>query len=165
MIDHITFHVKPDVLPLTTLLEFWEDLGFTEVRPDDPFEHGYEVRWFMPNPKYHGLAKPMVHCVSLGLGAQMHRVGFAALGHICVVLPGLLFDEVRQGPFCTRDSGSGRIWAEHGTAIRVECRRKDPINDPLPSPGFTGTNEQRHPFMAGHDPQPIGRTFPPEDEA
>jgi hypothetical protein len=44
MINHVTYHLGPRGLKgIGALMEL---LGFIEVEPDDPFEHGYDVRWF-----------------------------------------------------------------------------------------------------------------------
>jgi hypothetical protein len=123
MIDHITFHVHQSIIdggdhgPGDLLAHFWADLGFTEITPDDPFEHGFDVRWFNAVPGLHGVVKPVIHCVA---SSQPPRAG-TDLGHIAILLPPIVYDAVREGRFCQRDSGSGRAWVGLDT-IRVEIR-------------------------------------------
>lgn len=111
MINHVTYHLTPD--GLATVDQVMKLLGFTEVEPDDPFEHGYSVRWFHP---LHRLP-PWVHFVSDGTtpGDQL------ALGHFCVIVPRERFKKARKSDWLHRDSGSGRIWLLHDN-VRIEVR-------------------------------------------
>jgi hypothetical protein len=109
MINHVTYHLGPRGLKgIGALMEL---LGFIEVEPDDPFEHGYDVRWFK------NATTPLVHFVSDDSGEQ----DMLALGHFCVVVPRPVYDRAAQSKWCVRNSGSGRIWLQHDI-VRIEVR-------------------------------------------
>jgi hypothetical protein len=111
-IDHITYHVSPDTIRGASLVKLLDLIGLGEVRPDDPFEHGYDVRWFAPSH----MLKPWVHVVADGEGTDRLR-----LGHFCAVLAPDKFAKAAESEFCVRDSGSGRIWLGLDN-LRIEVR-------------------------------------------
>jgi hypothetical protein len=129
IVDHVTIHV-----PFGTLTEessaawtvnFFTLLGFEEIEPNDPFEHGWVVRWFRvprtpripfgePGVQKH----PAIHLVESGDGEQ----DLPALGHFCITSIGQRrFGVLAASSYCVRNSGSGRIWLRHAN-IRVEVR-------------------------------------------
>jgi hypothetical protein len=117
MIQHVTYHLSRDELGYTALAEIMELVGFEEVKPNDPFEHGYEVRWFRPTRADEPYAT-IVHFVAYEDG--WNRLG---LGHFCVEVGRERFEECRKSDYCVRDSGSGRIWLEYdGGRLRIEIR-------------------------------------------
>jgi hypothetical protein len=93
MLNHVTYHLSRDELGFTCLEEIMVDLlGFEEVKPDDPFEHGYEVRWFRPVQshrersralQYNVSSPPLIHFVADG-AAQDLGLG---LGHFATPAP------------------------------------------------------------------------------
>jgi hypothetical protein len=92
MIQHVTYHLSWDELGYTTLAEIMELIGFQEVEPNDPFEHGYRVRWFRnPQP---GTAAVLIHFVADG-AAQDLGLG---LGHFCVTVVRLPGPRLRLRP-------------------------------------------------------------------
>jgi hypothetical protein len=109
MIDHLTYHLTPEGLSRVGGLMML--LGFEEVEPNDPFEHGYSVRWFERH------VRPLVHFVADDSG----ECDSLALGHFCVVVSPDRFEEAADSRYCVRNSGSGRIWLEHDQ-VRVEVR-------------------------------------------
>jgi hypothetical protein len=117
MIQHVTYHLSWDELGYTTLAEIMELIGFQEVEPNDPFEHGYRVRWFRnPQP---GTAAVLIHFVADG-AAQDLGLG---LGHFCVTVGRERFEQCRKSDYLARDSGSGRIWLEYDNGrLRIEVR-------------------------------------------
>lgn len=112
MIDHVTYHMTNKGLVADDLDEMMKILGFIEVEPDDPFEHGYQVRWFAPLYR----TKPWIHFVADGRNGDLLR-----LGHFCIITTKLRFKWAAESRWCVRDSGSGRIWLEHD-AVRIEVR-------------------------------------------
>ena len=118
MIDHVTYHVSEDVLTSGDLGDFMGHLGFTEVIPDDPFEHGYQVRWFRTMTYVvPGTQHPLIHFVADDSGER----DTLALGHFCVSIPKGLYGIATASKFCERNSGSGRAWLGFG-GLRAEIR-------------------------------------------
>lgn len=128
-VDHITFHLSRDELGYTVLAEIMELVGFEEVEPDDPFEHGYNVRWFrrvegawasgIPLGSPSLQKAPKIHFVADGASLDV-KLG---LGHFCVVVGRERFEACRRSDYCSRDSGSGRCWLEYnGGRLRIEVR-------------------------------------------
>jgi hypothetical protein len=116
MIDHVTYHVVGGLIKAERLSEFFGLLGMKEVEPGDPFEHGYQVRWFALRSEL-TVIKPLVHVVADGAAGDVHL----GLGHFCVKLGQEAYDLARLSSYCVRDSGSGRAWLQFGT-IRAEVR-------------------------------------------
>ena len=123
MINHVTVHVPPETLNDPALLTFMTMLRMEEVKPDDPFEHGWEVRWFK-NKAAEPPAQTYLHLVA---GEHMNHHGFVqdvlCLGHICIdaVEVDMVRQIARQMGWLERDSGSGRIWLNFYN-LRVEVR-------------------------------------------
>lgn len=116
MIDHVTIHVEPGTLKRADLADFFRIIGMAEVDADDPYEHGWDVRWFAPWDKAGATTKPYIHLVETDEGEH----DIYALGHFCVVMdPDII--RTRAPERITRDSGSGRIWLGFAN-IRVEVR-------------------------------------------
>lgn len=115
MINHVTYHLTPS--GLKGVGDLMGALGFQEVEPDDPFEHGYDVRWFKR------AGSPLVHFVSDGdlIGDELR------LGHICVLVNMLVWQWSKTCKYLTRDSGSGRIWLGYDN-LRVEIRYGGPVS-------------------------------------
>jgi hypothetical protein len=109
VINHITYHLSPEGLgAVGDIMSF---LGFHELKPDDPFEHGYDVRWFQQT------GSPTLHFVADGgHGDVLH------LGHVCLVVSCRRFQLAKASTWLARDSGSGRIWLQHD-ALRIELRK------------------------------------------
>lgn len=126
VLNHVTIHVPPGTLADPDLEEFWELLGFREVKPDDIHEHGWNVRWFrIPWRLWGAESSPAIHLVE-GIhfpkpcDPESHDRDVPALGHICVSSC-VGYKTLEQSKFLQRSSGSGRIWV--GLAnIRVEVR-------------------------------------------
>jgi hypothetical protein len=132
MINHVTIHVPAGTLDDPDLARFMMALGFHEVQPDDPFEHGWKVRWWrqaqrqgllgpFPDPKW----TTTLHLVE-GEWAESEEVTRRqdqyALGHFCVAGWGQISYQALAGSrWCVRDSGSGRVWLQFAN-IRVEVR-------------------------------------------
>lgn len=110
MINHITYHLSP--MGLHDIGGLMNALRFQEIATDDPFEHGYNVRWFART------GSPNVHFVADGNGGDK-----LVLGHFCVMVPEDHFRELRdpENPWLVRDSGSGRIWLQCDN-VRIEVR-------------------------------------------
>lgn len=116
MIHHVTYHVPEKVLQGPDLSRLMNEIGFVEIPANDKFEHGYNVRWFKASGA--GIGHPPVHFVAddSGLGGNLR------LGHLCVSGVGLKkFEELARSHYCSRNSGSGRIWLEL-PSIRIEVR-------------------------------------------
>lgn len=111
MINHITCHILDE--EFDDVRELMTELGFHEIPADDPFEHGYNVRWYSD-----GLGSPNVHFVADGGSGD-----WLQLGHFCVVLGSQAhFERLKRSRFLVRDSGSGRIWLQVADNVRVEVR-------------------------------------------
>lgn len=110
-VNHVTYHLTPHGLKL--IHGPMRLLGFNEVKPDDPFEHGYDVRWFYRS------GNPLIHFVATPDDHKKHDR--LELGHFCCVVPRVCYDKARASAWCIRDSGSGRIWLQHD-AVRIEVR-------------------------------------------
>lgn len=117
MLNHVTYHLSRDALGYTCLDEIMGLVGFEEIKPDDPFEHGYQVRWFYDT---YTSEIPYIHFVADG-AAQDLGLG---LGHFCVAgLGAEQFERCRRSDYCVRDSGSGRCWLEYDSGrLRIEVR-------------------------------------------
>lgn len=125
MIDHLTYHVPPGTLNHPELLLFMKTLGLIEIPADDPFEHGWEVRWFR-----HFRNEPPYQ-VRLHLVQGEHDFPDMSkadrdeliLGHFCI--SGMEVEQIRakarEMEWLDRDSGSGRIWLRFAN-LRVEVR-------------------------------------------
>lgn len=120
MIDHVTYHVPPGTLERPDLEVFMMALGLQEINTDDPFEHGWNVRWFSTlepgQPALHLVEG--THDVDTGVVTQ----DLLGLGHFCVrgLSPSRLRG-LKKTTWIQRDSGSGRIWLGLGN-LRVEVR-------------------------------------------
>lgn len=113
VIDHVTYHLSP--AGLDAIGRPMKILGFREATPDDPFEHGYDVRWFHP---IHRL-KPWVHFVATP--EKPFHIDSLELGHFCVVVTPERYAKAATSEWCVRNSGSGRIWLKCD-AVRIEVR-------------------------------------------
>lgn len=113
--NHVTYHVT--TAGLQQIGTFMRMLGYREAPPDDPFEHGYDVRWFS-RP-----GSPLVHFVADGEPGDV-----LALGHFCVVVAPAVYSLLIASRFLVRNSGSGRIWVQCDN-VRVEVRptTKEPL--------------------------------------
>lgn len=133
MIDHVTYHVPEPTLekdPVDHCLAFFEALGFEEIMPEDPFEHGWLVRWFVTyernffrSPMTHRIG-PAIHLVEASFEEDQYwprSHDHLVLGHFCVVRPHREYRLLSQTPWCVRNSGSGRIWMQFAN-LRVEVR-------------------------------------------
>jgi hypothetical protein len=123
MLNHVTYQLSWEALAYTGLAEIMELIGFEEVEPTDPFEHGYEVRWFQPErPSLRSgrHAATVIHFVADGV-AQDLALG---LGHFCVAGLGVdRYTACCASDYCVRESGSGRAWLEYdGGRLRIEVR-------------------------------------------
>lgn len=116
MLDHVTYHVPAGALNGDAVKMFMSALDFREIPPDDPFEHGWKVRWFAPTARF-GRTSTNVHLVETDDGEQ----DILMLGHFCVVLTERRKLALAQSSWCERDSGSGRIWLAYAN-LRVEVR-------------------------------------------
>jgi hypothetical protein len=130
MINHITIHVPDGTLDDPDLARFMNALAFNETPANDPFEHGWKVRWWrqsqragllgsFPDPRY----TTNLHLVE-GWAEGMGRgdKDELSLGHICVSGWGAIwFQAVANSRWCVRDSGSGRCWLQFAN-IRIEVR-------------------------------------------
>jgi hypothetical protein len=107
-------------------------LGFEEIEPDDPFEHGWNVRWFKmdPTPVWRDgepvpqAGQPKLHLVEGDVPSGITPFDRLCLGHFCVRVGDdmdALGRAAEQSGFIERDSGSGRIWLAFG-GLRVEVR-------------------------------------------
>lgn len=115
MINHITYHVS--INALQDIHEPMKLLGFQEVPPDDDYDlqPGYVVRWFRR------AGSPLVHYVAYEGYGDQQQGDQLDLGHFCVVVPPDVFERARKSKWCTRDSGSGRIWLCPDN-VRIEVR-------------------------------------------
>jgi hypothetical protein len=122
VINHVTYHLSREALGYSCLEEIMVDLlGFREIEPDDPFEHGYQVRWFQLIEALGDPGLPVIHFVAHG-DRDPYRLG---LGHFCVVVAPDRFEACRKSDYCARDSGSGRIWLEYDNCrLRIEVRSR-----------------------------------------
>lgn len=111
IIQHVTYHVTPDALD--AIHQPLRLLGLQEVEPDDHYDlqPGYRVRWFRR------AGSPLLHFVTNGDDCVDRLV----LGHFCVVVPPEVYERARKSKWCTRDSGSGRIWLCPDN-VRIEVR-------------------------------------------
>lgn len=123
MINHVTIHLTPEALGYSILDEIMEELlGFREIEPDDPFEHGYNVRWFQLIEALGDPGLPVIHFVASRDYEPPPNLG---LGHFCVVVAPDRFEACRKSDWCERDSGSGRIWLEANEGrLRIEVRSR-----------------------------------------
>lgn len=112
MINHVTYQLTPE--GLKSIGGLMSVLGFQEVEPDDPFEHGYDVRWFKR------AAPPLIHFVSEAMSARRPWPNLG-LGHFCVMVSPEVYKRCAGSAYCSRNSGSGRIWLEWDK-VRVEVR-------------------------------------------
>lgn len=118
MINHVTYHVPAGTLERPDLDVFMRLTGLREIEPNDSFEHGWKVRWFMTE----AARRPLIHLVESDDGEQ----DLLALGHFCVnvgsraVVRAMARDAKGEG-WLERDSGSGRIWLKFAN-LRVEVR-------------------------------------------
>jgi hypothetical protein len=120
MIDHVTIHVQPGALDSHVWRSFFRLLGMEEVAPNDPYEHGYRVRWWAEfEDGDEPPRKPFVHLVETDDGER----DFPALGHFCVsgIKPSSIRLRAMRLGVLERDSGSGRIWLSFA-GVRVEVR-------------------------------------------
>lgn len=117
-INHVTYQLSQDALEAVDALMYL--LGFVEVDPDDPFEHGFNVRWFKHAHSYHG--EPVVHFVASDELYSPSRVHLG-LGHLCVKVDEATMLKAASSVWCVRNSGSGRIWLQH-ESFRVEVRSR-----------------------------------------
>jgi hypothetical protein len=119
MIDHVTIHVHEGTLDREDLTDFMVLIGLSEIPPNDPFEHGWKVRWFrqLIGSGYSPPSAPAVHLVETDDGEE----DLPNLGHFCVIVPAKRKEWLAKTEFCERDSGSGRIWLRFEN-IRVEVR-------------------------------------------
>jgi hypothetical protein len=115
-VNHVTYQLSKDALEGVDALMLL--LGFVEVEPDDPFEHGYNVRWFKHAGQLHG--EPLIHFVAEEPDDDLNRVSLG-LGHLCVKVDDVTMLQAAASRFCVRNSGSGRIWLQH-ESFRVEVR-------------------------------------------
>lgn len=138
MINHVTYHVLPEVLHDPELAAFMRHIGLTEL--DNPAlrdtkEAGYDVRWFA----HMRVAAAGSTSLREPAGAVLHLVAtddgdrdLIGLGHFCVTIGRERYNVARLSKWCVRDSGSGRVWLAfpvqpgrgelHDEAIRVEVR-------------------------------------------
>jgi hypothetical protein len=117
MINHVTYHISRDALKSRMLTGYMRLLGFEEVEPNDPFEHGYDVRWFRSEIGAEP-DQPLIHFVADGASLDV-KLG---LGHFCVAGVGVeRFEHCSASAYCVRNSGSGRIWLEYDR-VRAEVR-------------------------------------------
>lgn len=106
MFNHLTYEVP--ILHLTNpdLTQMLLVIGFREVEPEEPAP--WPLRWF--------------RCQG---GPTLHLVGReavpAGLGHFAVDVAQEVWDSLARSPWCTRNSGSGRLWLE-AYGLRVEVR-------------------------------------------
>jgi hypothetical protein len=120
MIDHVTIHVLPGTLDSHVWWSFFRLLGMEEVAPDDPYEHGYRVRWWAEfEDGDEPPRKPFVHLVETDDGER----DSLALGHFCVsgINPSSIRLRAHRLGVLERDSGSGRMWLSFA-GVRVEVR-------------------------------------------
>lgn len=124
-IDHITYHVEPGTLANPDLIGFMKLLGFEEIEPNDPFEHGWNVRWFRTDHDTDADRKrtPAIHLVEGEVPSGITPFDRLVLGHICVKGHGIvaITTRARAKGWLERDSGSGRIWLAFAN-LRVEVR-------------------------------------------
>jgi hypothetical protein len=136
-VNHVTFQLKPAaintnkapggkrVIEGDLLADVMTLIGFEEIEPDDPFEHGYIVRWFRPRHRLGITVCPVIHFVAVE-GKDARKWPWSkvhlGLGHFCVV--GLGEDAYRAAiasDYLLRDSGSGRAWLLYDS-VRIEIR-------------------------------------------
>jgi hypothetical protein len=103
---HLTYELPADQLADPRISQFLLVLGFREVVPLEPAP--WPLRWFRSQDHIY------LHLV----GRDAVALG---LGHFCVEVAQEVYDGLRAGEWCTRDSGSGRIWLE-AFGLRVEVR-------------------------------------------
>lgn len=118
MIDHVTYHVPDGALDGDAVKMFMNALDLREIPADDPFEHGWKVRWFRPAARF-GRTSPNVHLVETDDG----ECDSLMLGHFCVVVSEQRKTALSRSSWCERDSGSGRIWLAFQN-LRVEVRSR-----------------------------------------
>lgn len=129
MINHITYHLSKEAIGYSSLEEIMNLIGFEEFEPNDPFEHGYDVRWFrmpvQPDSPVWIMTQTVVHFVADDTPeSAMNAYNGLGLGHFCVIGVGKKrFDRIRKSDYCPRDSGSGRCWLEYDNGrLRIEVR-------------------------------------------
>lgn len=131
MINHVTYQLSEEALGWSCLDEIMvELLGFREIDPDDPFEHGWHVRWFQLIEALGDTGFPVIHFVAAA-DDQVDTSAFRAsrtavgLGHFCVVVSPDRFEACRRSDYLARDSGSGRLWLEYdNNRLRIEVRSR-----------------------------------------
>jgi hypothetical protein len=106
MFHHLTYEIDMADLHEEGLEEMLRILGFREVEPGEPAP--WPLRWF----------KDVNHTTLHLVGRDTVPLG---LGHFCATVPRHVWDGLRRREWCTRDSGSGRIWLE-AYGLRVEVR-------------------------------------------
>lgn len=106
MLSHLTYEIAAADLDSPMLKQFMMVIGFREVEPAEPAP--WPLRWF-----------------KCGGHITLHLVGREAvplgLGHFCVEVAQEVWEGLRLSDWCSRDSGSGRIWLE-AFGLRVEVR-------------------------------------------
>jgi hypothetical protein len=121
MIDHVTYHVAPGTLDDPDLPLFLEAIGLKEVEPDDPFEHGWKVRWFRSWGVRNRTTIHLVEGTFNPSGTLFQDQDDLVLGHFCVKVGATTYAALRATRWLDRDSGSGRIWMKFNN-LRVEVR-------------------------------------------
>jgi hypothetical protein len=126
-LNHVTYHVPAGTLEHPYLTDLMNMLGLHEIDPKDPFEHGWEVRWWTDD-KWDPSRGMNVHLVE---GHNQDKPVLSSdldqdlldLGHFCVKLNDQeRYDKLRgSSRFLQRDSGSGRIWVGFSN-LRIEVR-------------------------------------------
>jgi hypothetical protein len=104
--NHVTYELLASDLAKPELAQMMNVIGFREVEPAEPAP--WPLRWFRGN------GGPYIHLV----GRLKVPMG---LSHFCVEVAQEVYDGLRKSAWCTRDSGSGRIWLE-AYGLRVEVR-------------------------------------------
>jgi hypothetical protein len=116
VISHINFQVPEDVVHSKALTEFMGLLMLTEVRPDEPLDDQYIVRWWEDME-----SDLRVHIVGSGMNAL--SMGF---GHLCVQLHDSRWKKCLDSPWLIRynpTSPMRRCWLYGPGGIRVEVQR------------------------------------------
>jgi hypothetical protein len=128
MIDHITYHVPPGTLADPALKDFMSLLGFEEIEPNDPFEHGWNVRWWRVDHDTDADRRrtPAIHLVEGEVPSRITPYDRLCLGHFCVKKgSGWAVTDTavaaRAKGWLERDSDSGRIWLAFAN-LRIEVR-------------------------------------------
>lgn len=114
VINHVTYHVPAGTLDDPNLSKLMSSLGLEEVDALDPFEHGWKVRWWRA---WYRTSKVMLHLVETDDGEQ----DMLSLGHFCISGNRERYETLKASRWCTRNSGSGRIWLEFAN-LRIEVR-------------------------------------------